>query len=72
MNEPEGHWWICSICRYMLHAAEHPDECPNCKNKCAFIDATCYTPECGGPANPDPKIVLDVARQPLQFVVNDP
>ena len=23
-----------------------PDTCPSCKEKCEFLDATCYTPDC--------------------------
>ena len=30
--------------------------CPSCKEKCAFIDATCYTPDCGGPGNINPDV----------------
>ena len=30
--------------------------CPGCEQKCLFVDATCYTPDCGGPQNPDPQI----------------
>ncbi len=53
----EKRWWICTVCRYMLHEVEAPETCPACRGKCAFIDATCYTPECGGTAYPDPSIV---------------
>ncbi len=49
-------WWKCSNCGYTLEAATPPEECPSCKEKCNFIDATCYTPECGGPGNIDPQI----------------
>jgi len=49
-------WWKCSNCGYTLEAAQPPEACPSCKEKCNFIDATCYTPECGGPGNIDPQV----------------
>ena len=56
MEEPTN-WWKCSSCGYTFQAqAPPPEACPSCKEKCAFVDATCYTPECGGPGNVDPKI----------------
>jgi len=55
-QEPQN-WWKCSECGYVLQAASAPEECPSCKQKCAFTDATCYTPECGGPGNPDPQLL---------------
>jgi|GEM_PF-515311 len=41
---------------YTLQAPTPPETCPSCKEKCIFIDATCYTPECGGPGNINPQI----------------
>jgi rubredoxin len=49
-------WWKCSNCGYTFDAPTSPEQCPSCGEKCAFIDATCYTPECGGPGNIDPQI----------------
>jgi rubredoxin len=51
-------WWKCSECGYTYQAATPPEVCRSCGEKCAFLDATCYTPECGGPesGNPDPRI----------------
>ncbi len=49
-------WWKCSNCGYTFQAATPPETCPSCKEKCAFVDTTCYTPECGGPGNIDPQI----------------
>jgi rubredoxin len=49
-------WWKCSNCGYTLQADTPPETCPSCKEKCNFVDATCYTPECGGPGNIDPQI----------------
>lgn len=39
--------WRCPICGYMLEAEVPPKICPMCKNKCSFVDDSCYTPECG-------------------------
>ena len=50
-------WWTCSECRYTLQAPLPPEVCPACQKKCQFIESTCYTPECGGPQNPDPQII---------------
>jgi len=55
-KEPQ-YWWKCSECGYVLRAAAAPEACPSCKNKCAFTDVTCYTPECGGPDYPDPQLL---------------
>jgi rubredoxin len=51
-------WWKCTECGYLFQAPQAPEACPSCKTKCVFVDATCYTPECGGPesGNPDPRI----------------
>ncbi len=58
MSEENLNWWKCLECGYMFQAAQPPKMCPSCKEKCAFLNATCYTPECGGPesGNPDPRI----------------
>ncbi len=49
-------WWKCPNCGYTLQEETPPEVCPSCHEKCTFVDATCYTPECGGPGNIDPKI----------------
>ncbi len=49
-------WFKCSGCGYTLQTDNPPDECPSCKQKCLFVDCTCYTPDCGGPGNIDPKV----------------
>jgi rubredoxin len=49
-------FWKCSECGYQLEAPQPPEVCPGCKEKCAFIDATCYTPDCGGPGNINPDV----------------
>jgi rubredoxin len=58
MAENPQPWWKCSECGYLFQADEPPAACPSCKEKCAFVDATCYVPDCGGPesGNPDPQI----------------
>jgi rubrerythrin len=49
-------FWKCSKCGYLLTANVPPAECPSCKEKCLFNNVTCYTPECGGPGNIDPRL----------------
>ncbi len=41
--------WKCSKCGYEVETKNQgpPEECPSCKEKCVFIDNTCYTPDCG-------------------------
>ena len=38
--------WKCSNCGYELEAAAPPDQCPSCRQKCEFLDNSCYTPDC--------------------------
>lgn len=38
--------WKCSNCNYTVEADTPPEICPSCKEKCAFNDNTCYTPDC--------------------------
>jgi len=49
-------YWKCSKCGFTLTAAVAPDDCPECGEKCNFKNITCYTPECGGPGNIDPRL----------------
>ena len=49
--------WSCSQCGYTLEKDAPPEICPACKQKCAFNNVTCYTPECGGDANLDPRLI---------------
>jgi rubredoxin len=42
--------WKCSNCGYTFDAeaaAAPPASCPSCKEKCEFLNVTCYVPECG-------------------------
>lgn len=49
-------YWKCGNCGFLLTATVGPDTCPSCKKKCEFKNVTCYTPECGGPGNVDPRL----------------
>ena len=51
--------WSCNNCGYVFAAEEVPNTCPSCKQKCTFMNATCYTPDCGGPesGNVDPRLI---------------
>jgi rubredoxin len=48
--------WRCDKCGYTMEKDAHPNECPSCNEKCTFTNVTCYTPECGGEKNIDPKL----------------
>lgn len=54
--------WQCIECGYFFDGVKPPDKCPGCKANCTYADVTCYRPECGGPANPDP-MVMDLIAQ---------
>jgi len=49
--------WKCGKCKYTFTAPSLPDKCPVCDEKCDFLNITCYTPECGGPGNIDPRLI---------------
>jgi len=49
-------WFKCSKCGYTLEIDMPPEQCPSGKENCVFMDTTCYTPDCGGPGNIDPRI----------------
>ena len=38
--------WKCGNCGYAFDAEQPPDTCPSCKQKCEFLDNSCYTPDC--------------------------
>ena len=48
--------WKCENCGNTFQAATAPNTCPSCQQTCAFKDVSCYTPECGGPGNIDPRL----------------
>jgi rubrerythrin len=45
-----GRWlmtlWKCSRCGYTIKQEKPPEPCPSCGEKCEFLNATCYTPDC--------------------------
>lgn len=49
-------FWKCLGCGHTVQLPAAPETCPSCKEKCAFKDVTCYTPDCGGPGNIDPRL----------------
>lgn len=55
--------WQCIECGYFFDGVQPPDKCPGCNANCTYADVTCYRPECGGPANPDPMLMGSIARQ---------
>jgi rubredoxin len=38
--------WKCGNCGYEMEAKQPPETCPSCKQKCEFLDNSCYTPDC--------------------------
>lgn len=50
MTQANENTWKCTNCGYTFAAAPPPPEqCPSCKEKCDFVDVSCYTPDCAGP-----------------------
>jgi rubredoxin len=49
--------WKCGKCNFSFTAPSPPEKCPGCDETCDFLNITCYTPECGGPGNIDPRLV---------------
>jgi rubredoxin len=47
--------WKCSKCGYAFTAVAPPDQCPSCKEKCEFVDVSCYIPDCGKQGD-DPRL----------------
>jgi rubredoxin len=43
--------WKCIKCGNTISQDIPPDACTFCKEKCEFVDVTCYIPECGGSAS---------------------
>ena len=56
--------WKCNKCNHTLSAAKPPEICPSCKEKCLFLDVTCYIPECGGPGsgNINPQVFTESGK----------
>lgn len=55
MKSMDPHW-KCLNCGNTIQIPAPPETCPSCKEKCAFKDVTCYTPDCGGPGHIDPQL----------------
>lgn len=49
--------WKCGNCGNTIQAPAAPETCPSCKQSCEFSDVSCYTPDCGGPGNIDPRLL---------------
>lgn len=49
-------YWKCGKCGFLITAGSPPSVCPECQDSCGFKNVTCYTPECGGPGNVDPRL----------------
>jgi len=49
-------YWKCAKCGFTFTAGSLPKACPECGEHCDFRNVTCYTPECGGPGNIDPRL----------------
>jgi len=41
--------WKCSNCGNTVVEIKPPEVCPACKQKCEFLNVTCYQPDCGSP-----------------------
>ncbi|MFC1896806.1 rubredoxin-like domain-containing protein [Thermodesulfobacteriota bacterium] len=39
--------WKCTHCGYTAEAESPPEQCPSCKEKCEFVDVSCYISDCG-------------------------
>jgi len=39
--------WKCSNCGNTIVEIKPPEICPSCKQKCEFLNVTCYQPDCG-------------------------
>ena len=46
VNIPEN-TWKCSNCGNTVVEVTPPEFCPACRQKCAFLNVTCYEPDCG-------------------------
>jgi rubredoxin len=43
--------WKCNNCGNTVDVQSPPETCPSCKEKCEFVDVSCYIPDCGGPGS---------------------
>lgn len=60
--------WKCNKCGNTLTETPPPETCPSCKEKCGYVDVTCYIPECGGPesGNINPQIFEESSKSETQ------
>jgi len=49
-------YWKCEKCGSLITAVKPPNACPECGERCAFINVTCYIPGCGGPGHVDHRL----------------
>ena len=49
-------YWKCGNCGRIEASEREPEKCPGCNEVCDFKNVTCYTPDCGGPGNIDPRL----------------
>lgn len=56
--------WKCNNCGNTINENVPPETCPSCKEKCEFVDVTCYIPECGGPesGNINPQVFQESGK----------
>ena len=58
--------WKCNKCGNTTSGDGPPPElCPFCRERCEYVDVTCYIPECGGPGagTVNPK-VFEKSKEP--------
>jgi len=57
--------WKCNKCGNTVSLTAPPEVCPSCKERCEFIDVTCYIPECGGAGsgNIDPQVFVPSGKK---------
>jgi rubrerythrin len=54
----EKNTWKCQKCGYTFEAetaVAPPETCPGCKDKCEFLNVSCYIPDCGK-TDQDPRL----------------
>ena len=56
-------YWSCSNCGFLISAKNPPETCPQCNEVCAFINVTCYAPDCGGEDQIDPRLLPGTHRR---------
>lgn len=56
--------WKCNKCGNTVETSAPPETCPSCRDKCEFIDVSCYIPDCGGAesGNVDEKVFTESSK----------